>query len=235
MRNKILYFIPTTSADSSPLSDFTNRLSARYNPSILPRWSLQQLLFRSTALPSGIDGEIKPSPSRYLQVVNLPDHPSDTFIAITPSASDPDVGGMTTYPTATVISTPAGPSSDEFVQLLLTKLGPLWQRRRAATVFDGSTMEVGNFHIRAGDLRNDIGKAQVVRGVLVEVMYIGHDGYGQDGEDGEGMVTTFWDELGIRGAREFKGSDIADRNDGLGHVRLWCKVLLLNDLTLQKS
>lgn len=102
-------------------------------------------------------------------------------------------------------------------------------------VFDGSTMEVGGFRIRAGELRNDIGKAQVVRGVIVEVTYVGQGDDIQDGEDGEEMVMAFWEELGVKGAREFKSSEIAEMNDGFGDVRLWCKVLLLNDLTLQKN
>ncbi|KAL8928775.1 MAG: hypothetical protein Q9208_001553 [Pyrenodesmia sp. 3 TL-2023] len=234
MMNKILYFLPT-SADSSPLSDFTNRLTAHYNPSILPRWSLQQILFRSAPAPAVSDGEPSPSPPRYLQVVNLPDYPSDTFIAVTPTVSSSNVDGMISDPIATVIATPAGPSTDEFIQLLLTKLGPLWQRRRVVMVFDGSTMEVGDFRIRAGELRNDIGKAQVVRGVIVEVTYVDQAGGSQDGENGEDMVKTFWDELGVKGAREFKSSEIGEMEDGFRDVKLWCKVLMLNDLTLQKS
>ncbi|KAL8758473.1 MAG: hypothetical protein Q9184_003914, partial [Pyrenodesmia sp. 2 TL-2023] len=213
MTSKILYFIPTTSADSSRLSDFTNRLIAHYNPSILPRWSLQQILFRSTPVPAATDGEPNPSPPRYLQVVNLPDCPSDTFIVVTPTASSPSADGVITHPNATVISIPAGPSTDEFIQLLLIKLGPLWQRRRAMMVFDGSTMEVGCFRIRAGELRNDIGKAQVVRGVIVEVTYVGQGGASQDEEDGEDMVKKFWEELGVKGAREFRNSEIAEMND----------------------
>lgn len=102
-------------------------------------------------------------------------------------------------------------------------------------VFDGSAMEVGDFRIRAGELRNDTGKAQIVRGVIVEVAYLGEEGDGQDGESGEEMVRAFWEELGVKGAREFKGSDSRETDDGFGDVRLWCKVLMLNDLTHQKT
>lgn len=71
-----------------------------------------------------------------------------------------------------------------------------------------------------------MGGAQLVRGVIVEVAYVGQGGDGQDREHREEMVTAFWEELGVKGAKEFRGSDGGEKDDRFGDVRLWCRVLL---------
>ncbi|KAL9019077.1 MAG: hypothetical protein Q9185_003619 [Variospora sp. 1 TL-2023] len=236
MSNTIIYFLRATSVETSPLPGLINRITTHYNPTILPTWSLQQLLFRSTPSPAAGDGNPKAIPPRYLQLVTLPDYPNDTLVAITPPApnsttNDDDEDDETTKkPSATVISIPAGPSTDEFTELLLTKFGPLWQRRRVVAVIEGSAMEVWGFRVRAGELRTDVGAAQVVRGVIVEVSHVGQSADGEEGRDGEGMARAFWDGLGVEGAREFRGREVGKRDDVFGNVRLWCQVLLLNDL-----
>ncbi|KAL8652933.1 MAG: hypothetical protein Q9210_002402 [Variospora velana] len=234
MSNTIIYFLRATSVETSPLPGLINCITTHYNPTILPTWSLQQLLFRSTPSPAAVDGNPKAVPPRYLQLVTLPDYPNDTLVASTlttpNSTTHDDDDDTTTKPSATVISIPAGPSTDEFTQLLLTKFGPLWQRRRVVAVIEGSAMEVGGFRVRAGELRTDVGAAQVVRGVIVEVSHVGQSADGEDGRDGEGMARAFWDGLGVEGAREFRGGEVGKRNDGFGDVRLWCQVLMLNDL-----
>ncbi|KAL9057885.1 MAG: hypothetical protein Q9206_002163 [Seirophora lacunosa] len=227
MSSQILYFLRANSAETSPLPGLIDRITTRYNPTILPAWSLQQLLFRSTPAPAAADRD--PAPPRYLQLVTLPDYPSDTLVAITPATSDND-DNATTDRSATVISIPSGASTDEFTQLLFTKFGPLWQRRRAVAVTEGSAMEVGGFRVRAGELRTDVGTAQVVRGVVAEVSHVGQSDDGQDGGDDEGLVRAFWDGLGVEGAREFRGLEVGKRDDEFGNVRLWCEVLMLNDL-----
>ncbi|KAL8985036.1 MAG: hypothetical protein Q9177_004546 [Variospora cf. flavescens] len=236
MSNTIIYFLRATSVEMSPLPGLINRITTHYNPTILPTWSLQQLLFRSTPSPAAVDGNPKAIPPRYLQLVTLPDYPNDTLVAITPTApnsttDDDDEDDETTKkPSATVISIPAGPSTDEFTQLLLTKFGPLWQRRRVVAVIEGSAMEVGGFRVRVGELRTDIGAAQVVRGVIAEVSHVGQSADEEEGRDGEGMARAFWDGLGVEGAREFRGGEVGKGDDGFGNVRLWCQVLMLNDL-----
>ncbi|KAI4132794.1 MAG: hypothetical protein LQ338_000498 [Usnochroma carphineum] len=215
-----LYLLPTNSADSSPLPDLIKRLATHYNPSPLPRWTLRQLLFRSTPTPSTTDGDPKPSPPRYLQIVSLPDYPNDSHVAITPTPPKSPGDSTKTEQTASVISIPAGPSSDEFTQLLLSKFGPLWQRRRYLAVYDGLAFEVGDFRVKAGELKHEVGGAQLVRGVIVEVAYVGQGGDGQDREHREEMVTAFWEELGVKGAKEFRGSDGGEKDDRFGDAKL---------------
>ncbi|KAL8706116.1 MAG: hypothetical protein Q9201_000818 [Fulgogasparrea decipioides] len=212
-----LYFLPTTSADTSPLPDLINRLTTRYNPSILPPWTLRQRLFRSTPAPpanSTTDGAGKITPPRYLQIVSLPDHPQNSFVAITPNESASTGEGSKTEPVATVISISSGPSTDEFNQLLGSKFGPLWQSRQILAVIDGSTYQIGDFRVRAGELRQGIGGAQLVRGVIAEVAYLGQDGQGEAKGSAERMITAFWQELGVQGVREFLSTGPGGRDDG---------------------
>ncbi|KAL8730153.1 MAG: hypothetical protein Q9166_004236 [cf. Caloplaca sp. 2 TL-2023] len=227
MSTAVLYFLPTTSADTSPLSEFINRLTTHYDPSILPRWSLRQRLFRSTPAPSSTDNNVKHTPARYLQILSLPDHPHDSHIAITPINASPNAEGTTTEPVATVVSIPSGPSTDDFTQLLVSRLGPLWQQRQLLAVVDGLAFEVGDFRVRAGELKQGVGGAQLVRGVVVEVAYMGQGGERQDRAQTEEVITTFWNELGVKGARGFKGGKKGEEEDGLENVRQWSSVLML--------
>ncbi|KAL8853170.1 MAG: hypothetical protein Q9221_002052 [Calogaya cf. arnoldii] len=221
MSTSILYFLPTTSADTSPLPNLINRLATHYEPSILPRWSLRQRLFRSTPAPRPVDDNIPPTPARHLQILSLPDHPNDSLIVITPTTD------ATADPAPSVISLPAGQSTDDFIQLLVTRLGPLWQQRQLLAVVDGLAYDIGEFRVRAGELRQSVGGAQLTRGVIVELTHLGEGGAAHDGSEKEENITAFWDELGVKGAREFKGSRGEKGEDGFGDVRLWSLVLLL--------
>ncbi|CAL8581109.1 hypothetical protein XPA_006812 [Xanthoria parietina] len=221
MPTAVLYFLPTTSADTSPLPDLINRITTHYDPFVLPRWSLRQRLFRSTPAPRTSDDNIPATPARHLQILSLPDdHPNECFIIVTPSS------GATTDPAANVISLPAGQSTDEFTQLLVSRLGPLWQQRQLLAVVDGLAYEIGDFKIKAGELKQGVGGAQLVRGVVVEVAYLGEIGSGHDGEPTEELIMAFWDELNVKGAKEFRG-DKRKEEDGFDNVRLWSMALLL--------
>ncbi|KAL8708499.1 MAG: hypothetical protein Q9220_006657 [cf. Caloplaca sp. 1 TL-2023] len=232
MPTAILFFLPTTSPDSSPLPDFVNRLTSQYNPSILPRWSLRHRLFRSTpepTVPSNGD-EIKSYPTRYLQVLTLPDYPNDSLIAITPASNASTTESSTvTDPAASVVAIPSGSSTDGFIQLLLTKLGPLWQQRQLTAVVDGLAFDIGDFRVRAGELRQGVGGAQLVRGVVIEVAHMDGVDAGQDSADMEDLIMTFWAELSVKGAKVFSKKELTYQEDGFVNVRLWSKMLMLRN------
>ncbi|KAL9025757.1 MAG: hypothetical protein Q9196_005479 [Gyalolechia fulgens] len=164
---------------------------------------------------------------RFLQIVSLPDHLNASHVAITPSAPAMPLDGTSTEPIATVVSIPSGPSTDEFIQLLTSKLAPLWQQRQSLTVLDGSAFEVGDIRIRAGELRQGLGGAQLVRGAVVEVVCKGRVDENLDGRDREETIRAFWEELGIKGAREFMAADSEGMGDGFEDVRMWCRMLML--------
>ncbi|KAL8949598.1 MAG: hypothetical protein Q9222_004313 [Ikaeria aurantiellina] len=234
MPTAILFFLPTTSPDSSPLPDFVNRLTTHYNPSVLPRWSLKHRLFRSTPAPttsSTVNGdEARSFPSRYLQVLTLPDYPNDSLVAITPVGKTSTAErSIETDPVTTVVSIPSGSSTDGFVQLLLTKLGPLWQQRQLTAVVDGLAYNVGDFRIRAGELKQGVGGAQLIRGVVVEVTYTDRGIEEQNSTDMEESIMAFWEELGAKGAKTLSRKELADQEDEFGNVRLWCKILMLRN------
>lgn len=91
---------------------------------------------------------------------------------------------------------------------------------------DGLAYEIGDFKIKAGELKQGVGGAQLVRGVVVEVTYLGETGPEHDGVQAEEMIMAFWDELDMKGAKEFRG-DERKEEDGVDNVRLWSMALLL--------
>ncbi|KAL8837542.1 MAG: hypothetical protein Q9176_005598 [Flavoplaca citrina] len=224
MSTAALYFLPTTSADTSPLPDLIDRLATQYDPFILPRWSLRHRLFRSTPVPRSADKDVPAIPARHLQILSLPDHPNDSFVVIT-QASGP--ASSTTVPAADIISLPAGQSTDDFTQLLVSRLGLLWQQRQSSAVIDGLAYEVGDFRVKVGELRQGVGGAQLVRGVVVEVTHRVKDGGEEDRGETQDMITAFWDELGVNGAREYKDDGEKTVEDGFEIVRLWSELLML--------
>ncbi|KAI4106942.1 MAG: hypothetical protein L6R37_001941 [Teloschistes peruensis] len=225
MSTPVLCFLPTTSADTSPLPQVISRLTTIYNPSLLPNWTLKQRLFRSTAVWSGDPTASKPRDSRCLQVISLPGHPQDSYAVITPSEQPATTEGLPATAAATVISIPIGPSTDELNQLLLTRLGPLWQPRQSYSVVDGLGYQVGDFRIRVGEVRQGIGGSQLVRGVAIEIALITpHDDGVESREETEQMIMSFWEELGLTGAKAF----FLDRDRGdFQDARLWCRMLTL--------
>lgn len=130
-------------------------------------------------------------------------------------------------PTAAIVSISVGASTEDFSQLLLTKLAPLWQPRHLLAVVDGLCYQVGDFRIRVGEVKQGIGSSQLVRGVAIELAFMNPDEGGLESCDGATqMIMTFWEELSLTGAKEF----FSDReDDGFQDVRLWCRMLTLRN------
>ncbi|KAI4158826.1 MAG: hypothetical protein LQ342_007123 [Letrouitia transgressa] len=234
-----LYYLPTVSAEISPLAEVLNRLTTQYNPNPLPRWSLDHRLFRGTPNPStsnqnSLAGNEKTNSAsaRYLQVLNLSHHPGQSYVAIT-STTGPSqtragtpassiAGSETSSELATVITIPAGAQSEEFIQLLTSKFGPLWQLRQNLTLTNGYAFEVGEVNVRAGEIKQGYGGTQLVRGVVVEVEC--RDGQQQHERDyNENKIRSFWEGLNIKGAREC--SQVPRVDELFVSVRQWCDIL----------
>ncbi|KAL8831810.1 MAG: hypothetical protein Q9170_005138 [Blastenia crenularia] len=211
----ILYFI--TATPDSPLPDLINRLTTHYNPLLLPSWSLRQRLFRSTPTSPGsstVNDENTSTSPRFLQIVSLPDYPNDSLVAITSISHMTSVIDTSPDPVANIISIPAGPSTDEFTQLLITKLGPLWQQRQPLAIFDGSAFEIGDFRVRAGELRQGTGGAQQIKGVVAEITYMSQGGGKKARGGGDDMIRAFWTELDMKGAKEFADGGLGGTENG---------------------
>lgn len=101
------------------------------------------------------------------------------------------------------------------------------------SVPNGLAYEVGDFRIRAGELRQQgVGSSQVPRGIVVEINWVGGGGGGGGAEDGdrmeeevEGVIKGFWEPLGISGAKEL--FQVAGFAEGNGTVRQWVEMLRL--------
>lgn len=146
----------------------------------------------------------KTSSTRYLQILNLSHLPGRSYVVISKIAavSQSRVGtpasssNVSVEEPATIISIRAGTQTEEFLQLLLAKFGPLWTQRQALSVTNGLGFEVGDYRMRVGEAKHGFGGAQVVAGVAVEVEWRGM-AEGEEGawEEAELMIRTFWDGL----------------------------------------
>ena len=74
-----------------------------------------------------------------------------------------------------MISIPSGLQTEEFVQLIITRLGPLWTPRQVLQVSQGLAFEVGEFRVRLGELEQRQSGTQQIRGVVVETQWITAD------------------------------------------------------------
>lgn len=125
---------------------------------------------------------------------------------------------------ANIISIPQGASSEEFIQLILLKFGPLWQARQMLNVKEGQAFEIGDFRVRLGEIKQGVGGgAQTGRGALCEVEWTGGEGVEEDWEGGGAAIAGFWEGLGITGAK--KVFDVPGLVEGEGSVRQWCEIL----------
>lgn len=236
-----LFSFPTTataSADPSPSQIILERLTARYNLNPLPRWALEHRLFRETAkatsfeASSGDDGP-KPQRHRYLQVLNLSYQPERSYVAITTTYASSQIqagtpatsssGGESSGDSATVVAMPSGIQSEEFVQLMISRFGPLWTQRHNVQISNGQAFEAGDFRIRLGEVKQGHGGAPQGRGTIVEIEWM--DGDHDDWETAEGVIRGFWKGLDIPGAREL--IKVAGIEEGFSNARQWCEVLRL--------
>lgn len=233
-----LFFLPTQGVEAPHSQDILNRLNSYYNPSPLPPWSLTHRLFRE--MPTGPQTTLekgKATGQRYLQILALSHHAPQTHIAITttnapaqtragtPASSNVSAGAESiSGEPATIISIPSGLATEDFIQLAVMKLGASWQQRQTLNVVHGHALEVGDFRIRVGDVRQGSGGgAQNGRGTVVEVQWVGSEEGEEDWESAEAVIGSFWDGLGVRGAR--KVFWVPGLAEGEGSVRQWCDIL----------
>lgn len=158
-------------------------------------------------------GDDKGSTLRYLQILNLSHRPGRSYVAISAPQAQTRAGtsassvgdGAGAEGAATIIAIPSGVQSEEMVQLVVGKLGPLWSHRQTLHVSNGTAYEMEDFHVRVGELRQR--QSAQIKGVVVEVEWLagGHGGPEEesDWDTSELIIRAFWDALGIEGAREF--------------------------------
>ncbi|KAI9815485.1 MAG: hypothetical protein M1827_002619 [Pycnora praestabilis] len=290
-----VYFIlesPTTSVFQTLVA----HLTATYQPTPLPRWSLEHRLMRETAPSSsnatsttaGEEGKTAAATvaqqPKYLQYLHLSHHPGKSYVCIKAPqdgtaaaavglAGSPKEGGggdnndNNKRPAPTLITIPhtpppssssssssssaaaeSGPNpSDELLQLLSSRLAPLWTHRQTLVVGGGQGVgyEMEDFRVRVGEVRQ--GGVQSARGVLVEIEWVGGggggggmDGYDGDREDedgqengdedwetGEAVIKAFWQGLGIKEGREAIRVPGVEGRDGMDVARQFFEVLRL--------
>ncbi|KAI9823034.1 MAG: hypothetical protein M1832_002688 [Thelocarpon impressellum] len=215
-----LYFVPDAagSSASAVMPALVDRLGRKYNPSPLSRWNLEHRLMRSTVASTSTSS----SSVRYLQLLSLSHRPGRSYINVTPPQSQsqgPSQAATVALPSADVksheqpagamVAVPAPGQADELSHLLTTKMGPLWTSRQSLLVSHGAAFELEDFRVRLGELRQAQG-AQMSRGVIIEVEWLGDsdgDGEGEETADawetGELAIRAFWDALGLQGGRSY--------------------------------
>lgn len=242
-----LYFLPASSPDSNPTQDILAKLTSHYDASPLPSWTLSHRIFRETPFaqhppqpsPSPTNGvdKAKPPGPRFLQILSLSHHAPRTYVAITSThaasqtrAGTPASSNISAEAAsggaATIVSIATGPSSEEFIQLIASKFGPLWQQRQILSAGRVYAFEIGEFRVRVGELRQGgSGGGQMGRGAVCEVAWVGEEA-GPEQEDWEArevVVKGFWEGLALRGAREVYW--VPGLGDGEGTIRQWCELL----------
>ena len=124
---------------------------------------------------------------------------------------------------ATIVTIPSGSQSEDFLQLLNSKFGPLWTQRQTLSVRNGQAFEVADYTVRIGELVQGYGAgAALARGAVVEIEWTGGDETEQI-EEQEGMIQAFWESLEVKGAKECV--HVAGLGEGQAHVRQWCEAL----------
>ena len=181
------------------------------------------------------DDSAKPQALRYLQVLSLSHDPGRTHVAVkttyplsqtqagTPATSS-GVGESISEP-ATVVAIPSGAQSEELLQLMVSKLGPLWSQRQVLQVNNGQGFEVGDFRVRAGEVKQGQGPggAQQARGVIAEITWLAEKD--EDWVIVESVIRAFWEGLDINGAREY--IRVAGVEESFSTIRQWCEGLRL--------
>ena len=195
-------------------------------------------MFRETPLGAQSTTEKgKANGQRYLQILALSHRAPRTYVAIsttnapsqtragTPASSNISAGAEAVRgEPAIIVSIPSGPDTEDFVQLAVTKFGASWQQRQTLNVVNGHALEIGDFRVRFGDVRQGSGGgAQMGRGTVVEIQWVGSEDGEEDWESAEAVIGGFWDGLGMRGAR--KVFWVPGLADGEGSVRQWCDIL----------
>ena len=175
----------------------------------------------------------KSQSSRHLQVLSISTQPQNCYVAITtaPAASQTRAGtpatsssgGESNNETTNIISIPSGSQTEEFVQLIMTRLGPLWTPRQVLQVSQGLAFEVGDFRVRLGELRQGQSGTQQTKGVVVEIEWMSVDGI--DCSTTQDNIKSFWTSLDIKDAKEYIG--VPDFKDNFSNIRQWCKALRL--------
>ena len=231
-----LFFLPTVSTDTTPLPAVLDSILTQYNPTPLPRWTLEHRLFKETPKQNE-NGEPRPTQApRYLQLLNLSHHPEFSYIttittqtpqqqsqAPTPASSAAGFEGS--GEPAVVTAIPSGPSTEAFFNLLVSKFGPLWTQRQSLCVTNGQAFDIaGNFRVLIGEVKQGLQGTQLGRGVVVEVQWLDDEGEEQ-WDEGEEVIRAFWASLGLKGAKECL--HVAGKEDGFVNVRQWCEILRL--------
>ena len=237
-----IFFLPagtnSASGESAALQLLLGSLKGQYSLNPGPRWTLEQRLFRGAPLEGYSSGTIQEDPaklqsSRYLQVLSLSTHPRNNYVVLTSNSAPPQTragtpatsasGGESLGEPANIIAIPAGPQSEDFVQLLIARLGPMWALRQTLQVNQGLTFEVDDFRIRLGEVKQGQGSSQQTKGVIVELEWLGEMEI--EAVAAEEAIKSFWSSLNIKGARDY--IRIPGLGDNFGSIRQWCEALRL--------
>lgn len=161
--------------------------------------------------------------------MSISSHPDRSYVGVTSTQNiAPNGAGIPSVKSvedesagdrAAIITIPSGVQSDEFIQLMASRFGPLWTPRQVLQVVGGHAYEVGDFRVRFGDVRQGQGGAQQIRGTVIEI----ESSIDASSSDAEEAIKSFWASLGIKGAKEYTKS--AGPKYGLNDIGLWFEAM----------
>ena len=169
---------------------------------------------------------------------------TDSVIGVTQTPHKPASGAQLVKEATETIRLGTGGPVEDFLQLLATKMGPLWTGRSTVGVASGPGFDVdGRFSIRVGELRQGGRGAeqqgQGQRGVVVEVEYAGEQEDEETEQEGEKnqetsevekeVVRAFWNAVGLEKVLGGEGFDhvreVWPSSDTEGRVDGWLQLL----------
>lgn len=156
----------------------------------------------------------------YVVITSTHGQEQNAVNTLTPSRAD----GHHSRETSSVFAIPTiGGQNEDFNQLIATRLNPTWAFRQTMHVFNGLAFEVGDFHIKIGEVKQGQGGTQQLRGTVVEVDWVG--GGNSEWETAEEVIKAFWAGLDIAGGKGYFRSRGMEM--GFENVQVWCEALRL--------
>jgi hypothetical protein len=183
-----VFFIPSNPNAATALATVTERLTALFADEATPvtRWALEHKLMRDTPSCLPNSGTQRSEAPKYMQFLSLTYFPNHGFIYTSQQADKDGPGAAAAAPTppssqssqATPVTTPMVmttvplPSTGALYQHFSYACQPFWCHRHTVTVPNGVVYEIGDFRVRAGDVRQTQ-PAVRMRGTVVVIEWRG--------------------------------------------------------------
>ena len=187
------------------------RLKKEFGSTQIGRWNLELRQFRSTVQSADAASRGGVAAPSFLQVLSMSTRDGPPAVTVTTT--------IEAQPQTSIAIPPD--QTENFLQLIASKLGGLWTPRPPLQVFRGSVFDLGEFLVRVGELRQ-AGSQNALRGLIVIIEEVDlaaqseeytakngscsagdANGIGINSTISRDMLRSIWNSVHIEGAKEF--------------------------------